>query len=80
MVTDCFATPGARHEGPVLPGRVAHLCQTLGLPVKEVITDRGYDRGPTYAQLLEQKIRHYIPLHDPYIGRSRKTHTARFQL
>lgn len=57
-------TPGARHEDPALPGRVAHLCQTLGLPVKEIIADRGYGRGPTYALLREQRIRHYIPLHN----------------
>ncbi|WP_157862549.1 hypothetical protein [Nitrosococcus halophilus] len=71
MVTDCFTMPGVRHEGPVLPGRMDYdyRCQTLGLPVKEIIADRGYSRGSTYAPLREQKIRHNIPLHDPYTPR-----------
>jgi hypothetical protein len=38
-----------------------------------VIADRGYGRGPSYAQLREQKIRHYIALHDPNTGRGKLT-------
>ena len=38
-----------------------------------MIADRGYGRGPTYAQLREQKIRHYIPMHDPNTGRGKLT-------
>ena len=30
-------------------------------------------RGPTYAELREQRIRHYIPLHDPNTGRGKLT-------
>jgi len=73
MITDCHATTGARHECPVLPGRIEYQRDDLGLPIKEVIADRGYGRGPTYAQLREQQIRHYIPLHDPNTGRGKLT-------
>lgn len=73
MVTDCHATTGARQEGPVLPERIDYQSDVLGLPIQEVIADRGYGRGPTYAQLREQKIRHYIPLHDPNTGRGKLT-------
>jgi hypothetical protein len=73
MVTDCYATTGARHEGPVLPDRLSYLQAQMGLPVEEVIADRGYGRGPTYAQLREQHVRHYIPLHDPRTGQGKLT-------
>jgi len=73
IVTDCHATTGARHEGPVSPGRIDYLSQNLGLPIREVIADRGYGRGPTYAQLRAKKIRHYIPLHDARTGRGKLT-------
>ena len=73
MITDCHATTGARHECPVLPQRIQYQRDVLGLPIEEVIADRGYGRGPTYAQLREQKIRHYIPLHDPNTGRGKLT-------
>lgn len=68
MITDCHATTGARHECPILPERIAYQHDTLGMPIEEVIADRGYGRGPTYAQLREQKIRHYIPMHDANTG------------
>ncbi len=73
MVTDCHAATGARHECPILPERIAYQREDLGLPIAEVVADRGYGRGPTYAQLREQKIRHYIPLHDPNTGRGKLT-------
>ncbi len=73
IVTDCHATTGARQEGPLLPGRIDYQCDVLGLPIQEVIADRGYGRGPTYAQLREQKIRHYNPLHNPNTGRGKLT-------
>ncbi len=73
MITDCHATTGARHECPLLPGRIAYQHDTLRLPIEEVIADRGYGRGPTYAQLREQKIRHYIPMHDANTGRGKLT-------
>ena len=73
MITDCHATTGARHECPILPERIAYQRDDLELPIEEVIADRGYGRGPTYAQLREQKIRHYIPLHDPNTGRGKLT-------
>jgi len=69
MITDCHTGTGARHECPILPERIEYQCDDLGLPIEEVIADRGYGRGPTYAQLREQKIRHYISLHDPNTGR-----------
>ena len=73
MITDCHATTGARHECPILPERIAYQRDALGLPIEEVIADRGYGRGPTYAQLREQKIRHYIPMHDANTGRGKLT-------
>lgn len=73
MITDCLATTGARHECPILPERIEYQRDDLGLPIEEVIADRGYGRGPTYTQLREQKIRHYIPLHDPNTGRGKLT-------
>ena len=73
MITDAFATTGARHECPILPERIAYQRNNLGLTIKEVIADRGYGRGPTYAQLREQKIRHYIPMHDANTGRGKLT-------
>ena len=73
MITDCHATTGARHECPILPERIAYQREDLELPIEEVIADRGYGRGPTYAPLREQKIRHYIPLHDPNTGRGKLT-------
>lgn len=73
MVTDPYATTGARHEAPVLPERIEYLTDHLGLPVSEVIADRGYGRGPTYAQLRDREIRHYIPLHDVNTGQGKLT-------
>ncbi len=73
MITDCHATTGARHECPILPERIEYQRDKLALPIEEVTADRGYGRGPTYAQLREQKIRHYIPLHDPNTGRGKLT-------
>ena len=64
---------GARHECPVLPERIEYQRQGLGLPIQEVIADLGYGRGPTYAQLRQQKIRRYIPLHDANTGRGKLT-------
>jgi hypothetical protein len=46
----------------MLPKRIEYQRDELGLPIEEVIADRGYGRGPTYAQLREQKIRHYYCL------------------
>ncbi len=73
MITDAYATTGARHECPILSERIEYQCNVLGLAIKEVIADRGYGRGPTYAQLREQKIRHYIPMHDATTGRGKLT-------
>ena len=73
MITDCHATTGARHACPILPERIAYQRDALSLSIEEVIADRGYGRGPTYAQLREQKIRHYMPLHDPRTGRGKLT-------
>ena len=68
MITDCHATTGARHECPIPLERIEYQREDLGLLIEDVIADPGYGRGPTYAQLREQKIRHYIPLHDPNTG------------
>jgi transposase len=73
MITDCHASTGSRHECAILPERIEYQRDDLGLPIEEVIADRGYGRGPTYAQLREHKIRHYIPLHDPNTGRGKLT-------
>lgn len=73
MITDCYATTGARHECPILPDRIDYQRQHLGLLIQEVIADRGYGRGPTYARLREHKIRHYVPLHVPNTGRGKLT-------
>ena len=73
MITDCYATTGARHECPILPARIEYPRDALGLPIEEVIAERGYGRGPTCTQLREQKIRHHIPLHDPNTGRGKLT-------
>lgn len=64
---------GSKHECPVLPPRIDHQRQTLALPIKEVIADRGYGRGPTYADLRAQNIRHYIPMHDANTGKGKFT-------
>ena len=57
----------------MLPDRVDYQRNHLGLEIQEVIADRGYGRGSTYAQLSEQKIRHYIPLHDVNTGKGKLT-------
>ncbi len=57
----------------MLPERVDYLSQNLGLPVKEVIADRGYGIGPTYAQIRAKMIRHYISLHDARTDRGKLT-------
>ena len=63
IITDCHATTGARHEGPVLPERVDYQTDSLHLPISEIIADRGYGRGPTYSYFRAKHIRTYIPLH-----------------
>ena len=73
MITDAYVTTGSRHECPALPERIEHQCEHLRLPIHEVIADRGYGRGPTYAQLRAKKIRHYIPMHDANAGRGKLT-------
>ena len=73
LITDCHATTGSAHEGPLLPERIDHLCHRLGLDVNEVIADRGYGRGPTYTALRQRGIRGYIPLHNANLGRGKQT-------
>ena len=73
MITDCHATTGARHACPILPEPIEYQRNALGLPIEAVIAARGYGRGPSYAQLRDQKTRHYIPLHDPRTGRGKLT-------
>ncbi|MFQ6006643.1 MAG: hypothetical protein ACE5OQ_14205, partial [Woeseia sp.] len=60
----------------LLPERIEYQRDHLSLPIEEVIADRDYGSGPTYAQLREQKIRHYIPLHNPNSGRGKLTPSA----
>jgi len=73
IITDCHTTTGSSHEGPILPPRIDYLCDTIGLPVRELIADRGYGRGPTYSALRKRKIRSYIPLHDVKFGQGKLT-------
>lgn len=68
MITDCYATTGARHECGIFSERVAYQLEQFNFPVNEWIADKGYGRGPTYHYLREQKIRAYIPLHDDNLG------------
>lgn len=76
IITDCYTTTGATHEGPVLPSRIDYLCDEMGFDVQEVIADRGYGRGPTYSAFRQRKIRTYIPLHDARLGNGKLTPTA----
>ncbi len=39
MVIDRHATPGARHECPILPQRIEYQRNMLGLPIEEVIAE-----------------------------------------
>jgi len=73
FIIDCQATTGARHECTILPDRIDYLRNQLGMPVKELIADKGYGRGPTYGFLRERGIRSYIPLHDDNLGQGRLT-------
>jgi len=73
FIVDCHATTGSRHECPVLPERMAHLHNVKDLQYGEVIAGRGYGRGPTYTELRNRQIRHYIPLHEARGGGSKLT-------
>lgn len=75
FIVDCHTTTGSKHEGPVLPERIDYLCDELKLPIKAVIADRGYGRGPTYSAFRTRKIRTYIPLHDARLGKGKLTPT-----
>ncbi len=75
IITDCYTTTGSTQEGPILPSRIDYLCDEMGFDVQEVIADRGYGRGPTYSAFRERKIRTYIPLHDPRLGKGKLTPT-----
>ena len=61
MITDCHASTGSRHECAMLPKRIEYQRDELGLPIEEVIADRGYGRGPTYAQLREHTFAITLP-------------------
>lgn len=73
IITDCYTTTGSAHEGPILPQRIDHLCDTLKFELQEAIADRGYGRGPTYSALRKRKVRAYIPLHDARLGKGKLT-------
>lgn len=59
IITDCHGTTGSRHECTVMPDRITYQMKRFGLPVEEVIADKGYGRGPTYKQLRELGV--YVP-------------------
>jgi hypothetical protein len=62
MITDCHTSTGARHECPILPERIEYQCDDLGLPIEEVIADRGYGRGPTLCATAraEDPLLHFL--------------------
>ena len=76
IITDCYGTTGAKHECTVMPERIIYQIDQFDFPTSEVIADKGYGRGPTYAQLHQRKIRTYIPLHDDNIGAGRMSRGA----
>jgi len=71
MVLDCFGTIGSKHECHVLPERIKPLVEKRNFPIKEIIADKGYGRGPSYTAFREYGIRRYIPLHDDHLGRGK---------
>lgn len=71
IIVDCHGTTGSTHECTVMPDRIIYQIKRFGLPVQEVIADKGYGRGPTYGQFRQQGIRTYIPLHGDNIGGGR---------
>ena len=71
IITDCHGTPGSHHECPILPHRIKYQLNTFKFPVKEVIADKGYGRGPTYSFFKAQGIRSYIPIHNDNMGKGR---------
>lgn len=71
IIVDCHVTTGARHEGPVLPDRIGYILERFAFPLKEVLADKGYGRGPTYEYFTKLGVRTYIPLHDERIGQGK---------
>jgi len=71
IITDCYATTGARHECQILPERINYQLRRFKFPITEIIADKGYGRGPSYAYFRERGIRTYIPLHIENLGEGR---------
>ncbi len=71
IILDCPVTTGATHECIIFPQRIVELKQKYKLPIEEVIADKGYGRGKTYALLKAFKIRSYISLHHDNLGQGR---------
>jgi hypothetical protein len=63
VMLECHLTTGAQHECTVLPERLTSLLDDGHWPIEEVLADKAYGRGPTYAFLRQRGMRAYIPLH-----------------
>ena len=62
VILDCHVTTGARHEGQIISEQLAHLLDRFDFPLREVMADKAYGRGPNYGFLKKHRIRPYIPL------------------
>jgi transposase len=68
VILDCQLTTGAQHECTVLPEQLAPLLEEGRWPIKEILADKAYGRGPTYAFLRQHAIRAYLPLQIEHLG------------
>ena len=60
VITDCYVTTGACHEGHVITPRIQYQQERFGFPIEEVIADAGYSSGKT-SVFEQHQICSYIP-------------------
>jgi len=60
IITDVFVTPGNVNDNVPYVGRIKHQKGKLGLPIKEVGADKGYDFVEIHKEMLDLGIRTYI--------------------
>ncbi len=68
VILDCHVTTGSTHDTVVFKDRVETILDK-GIKVEEWIADRGYGSRENLEFLENKKIKHYIPLWRPQVGK-----------
>lgn len=64
IITDVYVTPANVNDHTPYVERIKHQKESLGLDIKEVGIDKGYDTNEIHSELLDMGIKTYTPLND----------------